>query len=135
MPDWLDYQKLAADIYRDLEAAAVVKHDDKIIGVESGIERQIDVSIRTSIAGHDILIIVQAKDHGRPADVNVVGEFQAVIDDVRAAKGVLICSAGFTEAAIQYAKNRNIDLCTVHDAQKRKWAIDLRIPLLWVETT
>jgi hypothetical protein len=133
--DWLDYQKLAADIYADLEAAAVVTHDDKIRGVESGIERQIDVSIRTTVAGHQILIIVQAKDHVRPVDVNVVGEFQSVIHDVRAAKGVLICSGGFTETAVEYARTLNIDVCTAHDAQHRKWAIDLRIPLLWVETT
>jgi hypothetical protein len=132
--DWLDYQKLAADIYADLERAAVVTHDDRIKGVESGIERQIDVSIRTNVAGHEILIIVQAKDLGRPADVNVVGEFQAVIRDVRAAKGVLICSGGFTQAAVEYGRKLNIDLCTVHDAKHRKWAIDLRIPLLWVET-
>lgn len=133
--DWLDYQKLAADIYADLETAAVVTYDDKIKGVESGIERQIDVSIRTTVAGHEILIIVQAKDLARPADVNVVGEFQAVIRDVRAAKGVLICSGGFTQAAVEYGRKLNIDLCSAHDAKHRKWAIDLRIPLLWVETT
>ncbi len=135
MPDWLDYQKLAASIFADFEKNAVVVHNDKVHGIDSGIDRQIDVSIRTAVAGHEILIIVQAKDLGRPADVNVVGEFKAVIEDVRAAKGVLICSGGFTEAALSYAKGLNIDLCTVHDAQTRKWAVDLRIPLLWVETT
>ena len=133
--DWLDYQKLAAEIYAELEPCATVTHDDKIIGVESGIERQIDVSVRTTVAGHELLIIVQAKDLGRPADVNTVGEFHAVIDDVRAAKGVLISSSGFTKAAFDYARKLNIDLCTAHDAQKRKWAIDLHIPLLWVETS
>jgi hypothetical protein len=133
--DWLDYQKLAADIYRDLERAAVVTHDDKIQGLSSGIDRQIDVSIRTSVAGHEILIIVQAKDLSRPADVNVVGEFQAVIDDVRAAKGVLICSGGFSSSALEYGRRLNIDLCTAHDARHRKWAVDLRIPLLWIESS
>lgn len=135
MPDWLDYQKLAASIYADFEKNAAVVHNDRIQGIDSGIDRQIDVSIRTTVAGHEILIIVQAKDLGRPADVNVVGEFKAVIEDVRAAKGVLVCSGGFTEAALDYAKGLNIDLCSVHDAQNRKWAVDLRIPLLWVETT
>ncbi len=136
-PDWLDYQKLAAEIYADLEmgTGAVVTHDDKIRGLESGTDRQIDVSIRTAVAGHDILIIVQAKNLARPADINVVGEFQAVIMDVRAAKGVLICSSGFTSTAMEYGRKLNIDLCTAHDIQHRKWGADLRIPLLWVEFT
>jgi hypothetical protein len=79
-------------------------------------QQQIDVSIRTSVAGHEILIIVQAKDLVRPADVNVVGEFQAVIRDVPAAKGVLTCSSGFTLPAVEYGRNLNITLCTAYDA-------------------
>jgi Restriction endonuclease len=130
---WLDYQRLVAEIYADLEPIASVTHDDKILGSDSGIERQIDVSIRTSVAGHDILVIVQAKELSRPADVNIVGEFQSVIRDVRAAKGVLICSAGYTSTALEYARKLDIDLCTAHDAQHKKWAVDLKIPLLWVE--
>lgn len=135
MPDWLDYQQLAAAIYRDLSPGAIVTHDDHILGFMSGIKRQIDVSIRADLCGHAMLIVVQAKDLGRPADLNVVGEFKAVVDDVHASKGVLICSGGFTAAAIEYAKGLNIDLCTVHEAASRKWSLDLRIPLLWVEPT
>ncbi|HEV3438995.1 MAG TPA: restriction endonuclease, partial [Gemmata sp.] len=129
MSDWLDYQKLVASIYRDMEGNAIVTHDDKIRGRHTGIERQIDVSIRTNIAGHSLLIIVQAKHRNRPADVNIVGEFKSVIEDVGAAKGVLICSKGFTSPALEYGRTVGIDLCTAHDAQSRKWAIELKIPL------
>jgi Restriction endonuclease len=135
MPEWLDYQELVAAIYRDFSPGAVVTHDDRILGAETGAMRQIDVSIRADLGGHRILMIIQAKDLGRPADVNVVGEFESVIKDVRASKGVLICSGGFTPKAMTYAKTLDIDLCTVHDATSRKWALDLRIPLIWVEPT
>jgi hypothetical protein len=50
------------------------------------------------------LIIVQVKDLARPADVNVVGEIQSVIRDVRAAKGVLIFSGDFTQPAVEYGR-------------------------------
>ena len=133
--DWFDYQKLAAEIYADFEKNAQVTHDEKIKGIDSGIDRQIDVGIRTFVAGHEILIVVQAKDLARKADVNVVGEFHSVIKDVRAAKGVLICSGGFTKSAIKYARKLNIDVCTAHDAHHRKWAVDLRVPLVWIEST
>jgi hypothetical protein len=49
MPDWLDYQKLAAAIYDDLAHGAVVTHNDKILGRITGLMRQIDVSIRTTL--------------------------------------------------------------------------------------
>jgi len=133
MKDWEIYQQLAAQIYAELDPAAVVKHDDRIIGASTGIPRQIDVSIRSKIATHDILIIVQVKDLQTPADVNVVGEFCAVIQDVRAHKGILICSSGFTAAAQTYAESLSIDLCRLVDAKHRRWGIDLRIPLVWVE--
>lgn len=132
MKKWLDYQLLAAKIYADLSGDAVVKHDDHIQGVESGTMRQIDVSIRTKIAGHEILIIVQAKDKKRPADVNIIGEFQSVIKDVRAAKGILICSGGFTEKAKDYARKLSIDLCSIYDAQNRNWKVDLTVPIVWL---
>lgn len=135
MPAWLDYQKLAASVYSALEKGAVVTHDDKILGKKSNTLRQIDVSLRLSVAGHDLLIIVQAKDLKRPADVNVVGEFLSVVEDVQAAKGVLICSSGFTAKALEYATTCGIDLCSVHDASNPRWALNLRLPLLWIENS
>jgi hypothetical protein len=130
---WLDYQELAAEIYASIEPNADVRHDDRIMGHDSGIERQIDISLRSSVAGHDILVVVQARLLGRPADVNVVGEFASVVKDVRAAKGVLICSSGYTSTALEYGRNLNIDLCTAHDVRRREWALDIRLPILWVE--
>ena len=34
---------------------------------------------------------------------------------------------------MEYANSLSIDLCTAHDATSRNWALDLRIPLLWIE--
>ena len=133
MAEWLDYQKLTASIYADLEKNAVVTHDDKILGQDTGIYRQIDVSVKTTIANHNILVIVQTKHLRKPADINIVGEFAAVIKDVRASKGVLICSAGFTVKALKYGQELGIDLCSAHDTATPMWALNLKIPLLWIE--
>ena len=130
---WLEYQELAARIYAELQPYARVTHDDRILGHDSGSLRQIDVSIRTSIAGHDVLIIVQAKDLRRKVDVNAVGELAQVMRDVRAAKAVLVSNAGFSRSAVRFAKSAGIDLCSLHDAQSAKWPLSLSIPLLWIE--
>ncbi len=133
MSDWLDYQKLTASIYAELEPGSQVTHDDMILGVESHILRQIDVAIRTTVAGHNVLIIVDAKNHSRPLDVNAIGAFASVVRDVRASKGVLVCNSEFTSTAVEYAAGLGIDLCTVHDAASKSWGMTLRFPLLWIE--
>ncbi len=128
------YEQLIAKIYKELSPDAAVTLNDKIKGLVSGIDREIDVTIRSSIAGHDILIAVQAKDYGKkPADVNVVGTFKAVLDDIKASKGILICTSGFSKKASQYAANCAIDLCTAHDAETRNWKLDLKIPFLAIQ--
>lgn len=134
MAKWREFERLVARIYTELEPNAQVIHNDRILGVDGGIERQIDVSIRFSLAGHQLLVIVQAKDyHTAPADINDVGKFATVIRDVRASKGILICNAGFTDGAIRLAKNLHIDLCAAHDALSRDWKGDISIPVLWID--
>jgi len=133
MNNWKEFEKLVAKIYSDLQPGSKVTHNDKIVGKETGKERQIDVSIRANLAGHDMLIVIQARKRKRPADINAVGEFASVVKDVRASKGVLICNTGFTKKAKEYASNIGVDLCSVHDAQSRDWELDIKIPLLWID--
>lgn len=133
MTDWQEYEKLAARIISELEPHAQVTHNDKILGSNTGRKRQIDVSIRATVAGIDLLIVVQAKNYARPANISAVDAFASVVSDVRAAKGILICNAGFTKPAKDYARNIGIDLCSLHDAQSRNWALDIKLPLLWID--
>lgn len=128
--NWKGYEELIHQIYKELEPVADVKLDDHIMGINSQTLRQIDVSIRSSIAGHDILIIIQAKNHKKRADIKVVDEFAAVISDVQASKGILICSAGFTKNAKEYAKKMKIDVCSAHDASIKEWQTELQIPVI-----
>jgi hypothetical protein len=131
MPEWSDFEKVIAKIYETISPKAIVKHDDFIMGYDSGVKRQIDVSIRFREAGCDFLVIVQAKDYEKPANINSVGELAAVIKDVRASKGVLICNAGFTKGAQQLAASLGIDLCNAYDAETKNWNTTLTIPIVW----
>lgn len=128
--DWQSYEDLIYQIYKELEPVADVRLNDHIEGLESQKPRQIDISIRSKIAGHDILVVIQAKDHKKRADINVVGEFDSVIRDIRASKGILICSAGFTRTAKEYAKRLKIDLYSAHDASKVNWQTEIQIPVI-----
>jgi len=132
MSRWLDFEQMIAQIYSTISPNAVVAHNDNIRGHDSGIDRQIDVSVRFRAAGCEFLVIVQAKTNSRPLDVNVVGEFATVIKDVRASKGVLICNAGFTKSAQMLAQSLGIELTSAHDAESKDWSTTLRVPVTWV---
>jgi hypothetical protein len=131
--DWKGFERLAERIVRDLQPDATITWDDHLPGRISEAIRQIDVSIRWSDADRDYLTIVQAKDWGTPADVNAVGAFAAVIEDVDATRGVMVCRSGFTQTAKNYARNKGIQLYNFHDAESRDWRLELTIPLLWID--
>ncbi len=128
------FEELIFKIYKELEPHATIKKNDKIKGFESGTDREIDISLRQDFGGHEILMIIQAKDHKKKADIKILGEFDSVIRDVRASRGILICNAGFTRTAKEYAKNRAIDLCTAHHAAKKEWAGEIKIPIIRKQT-
>ena len=122
------YEGTIFKIYKELEPHADVRINDMLEGRDTGIKRQIDVSVRAKIADHDILIIIQAKDHNKAADVKIVGEFSSVIKDVGAQKGIIICKSGFTKSAITHAKNLKIDLLSVSDAITDNILINYKFP-------
>ena len=130
VPDWLTYEQLATQIYTKLEPNAVVKHDDRIYGRMSERERQIDVSIRSKVAGHDILVIVDAKDRSRAPHVQNIGEFAEMMQDVGATRGVMVCRKRPTDENIQYAARRGIDICTAIDVSDKNWQETISLPVI-----
>jgi hypothetical protein len=132
-PAWRQFEVLAEKIFTELSPKAVIRQDDHILGKLSGIPRQLDVSIRADLGEYQSLVIVQARDRTAPADVNAVGELAAVIEDVEATNGILVCKGGFTRAAMVYAKNKGISLCNLHDAESRDWNLDIQLPILWTD--
>jgi hypothetical protein len=131
--DWKGFERLAERIVRNLHPDATVTLDDHLPGQFTEKKRQIDVSIRWTDSNHEQLTIVQARDRSRPADVNAVGEFIAVVEDVGASRGAMVCRSGFTKDAKTYARNKGVELYNLHDAESRDWSLELTIPLLWID--
>lgn len=126
------YERFVFEKLKRLFADGIVKLNDMIPGSESGIEREIDVSVRLNVGGTEVLYIVQCKDWASRVDINVLGELTAVMQDVGAAKGFLLCTAGFYATNHQYALRRGIELVTIEDIQSDKWTLEVQIPLVYV---
>ena len=132
---WRKFERLAEKIMQDLAPQAQVTWDDRIPGEDSEIERQIDVSVRWTDGDESHLLIIDAKDWSRPADVGDIEKFAGMVKDVRASRGILVCNAGFSQAAHTYARKLGVGLCNLHDAESRDWSRDLTIPIVWSELT
>lgn len=132
---WQGFEELAHRILSEMAPFANVTLDDRIVGSDSGTYRQIDVSLKWTFEGRQLLTIVQAKDWKTKADVKVVDAFRSVILDVGATQGILICSAGFSRNALQYARKVGIQCYNLHDASSLNWSHQLTIPLLWIDVS
>ena len=134
-PKWKRFEKLIHQIHAQLAPeGAVVTLDDKIVGYESKVERQLDVTIRASVAQYKILIVIECKDEARPIDVGTMGEFASLLRDVKANKGVMISSSGYTSAAIEMARAQGIDTRTYLDTESVDWKSEVTIPVLLTRT-
>lgn len=110
-----------------------VKINDKVIGNQSKIKRELDITVRGKIDKSEIFYVVQCKDHNKPADVKILGEFSSVIKDVGATKGFLICTSGFTKTIHNYANALGIELVTIEDVNSEKWNTDVSIPVIFIK--
>lgn len=128
-----EYEIFIYEKFKDFFADFTVTLNDKILGKQSNIKREIDVSVKGNVNGIDLLYLVQCKDFKtKPADVKIIGEFSSVIKDLNASKGFLICTSGFTKTIHDYAKNLGIELITIEDINSKKWKAEIEIPIIYI---
>jgi hypothetical protein len=130
MADYEELEKLVAAIQKQLAPASDVQHNVKLDGRRSGVKRQIDVLVSQKVGQYDIRIIIDCKNHKTPVDVKDVGEFYSLFDDVGAQKGVLVCPAGFTKAAKNFAQDKLLDLYSPVDTGPHKWRAKPVVPAI-----
>lgn len=88
----------------ELAGDAVVTPNDRVTGKQTGIGRQVDVSIRKTVGQFELLIALDCKDYGRPLDVKEVEEFMGLAQDIGAHRAVMVAARGFSETAKKRAK-------------------------------
>lgn len=95
------YERVAACF--EIETAGMdvsVTPNASLKGTISGVARQIDILVEGRWESDlERRIVFDAKLRKRKVDVKDVESFEGMMRDVRASRGVLICSSGYTEAA------------------------------------
>ena len=129
-PKWKRFEDIAAKIQQDLSPKASVTQNDRIIGINSGVAREIDIAIRKNVGQYKLLIVIDCKDYKRPIDLKNVEEFIGLVEDVKANKAAMIGAMGFTEAAKSRADKAGIDLHRIINTDPHEWQMYVTIPTL-----
>lgn len=109
---------------------AKITHNDRIMGFDSRTARQVETSIRYSVAEYDILLVIDSKNYSFPVDVVDMGAFKSLANDVRANRAVMISTSGYTAAAIEMARSAGIEIHSCPDSGDSEWHSDVSIPVV-----
>ena len=123
--EWRKYEKL---VHNNLEAKfpnCSITFDDSIFGIFSKTDRQIDISIRGELAGNKILGIVDCKFYSKKVDVKGVESFLGMLEDLKANIGIMITNVGYSEAAINRASVKNLQLDIVKADELHDLEVDI----------
>lgn len=123
---WKRFENLAATIQRALAAGARVEQDVRIVGKASGVERQIDIAVWTTLANSSC----SSRSIATRVDVKDVEAFIGLVKDVGASQGALVTAQGYTEAAKNVADAAGLRLFTLVDAESEDWPVFVSIPVL-----
>ncbi|AUW42077.1 restriction endonuclease [Rhizobium leguminosarum] len=128
--DFKGLEQLVAKIQKLLAPQSEVSHNVMLDGYSSKRKRQIDVLVRDRIGQYEFLIVIDCKDYKSPVDVKGVEEFNGLVQDVRAQRGVLVCPRSFTKAAKARAQDLQIDLYSPVDTDIHKWTARVTMPAI-----
>ncbi len=110
MANWEAYEKhIFEKLYNDFPDSVITKND-RILGQFSNARRQVDISIRGKLAGHDVLGVVECKFFNKRVNVKVIDGFIGFLEDVKANLGIIVTNKGFSTAAQNRARVKDIRL-------------------------
>jgi hypothetical protein len=98
----------------------VIQSPEHILGRNTGLGREIDVSLRTMIGSSEMLVIIECRDRQARQDVTWIEQVASKQEDVGANKAVAVCPGGFTKGARKLAEAKQIDLRMIANSRAPK---------------
>jgi hypothetical protein len=107
-----DFQKLIAMLAELLGEGSVVEESRMLTELDSDNQREVDVCVEGTFAGHHTLIGIECRDHKRKQDVTFVESMHAKHSRLPTDVLILASSSGFTKLALDKANKFNIRAIT-----------------------
>jgi hypothetical protein len=110
-----------ASIHQQLAFPCRVTESEMLRDPSSGRAREVDLVIRSKVAGFEIIISVECTDRKRPASVEWVEQICCKHRDLPTQKLVLISKSGYTTAARAKALAFGVEPLSLDTAQQVNW--------------
>ena len=110
MKQWERYQHQAAELLRELGFSTEVNAS---LTEPNGAVHAIDVAARRTVAGVDLLWIVECKLWKRRVPIEKVDALRSRVINLGADRGLLMSESGFQRGTIRTAKQKNITLTSL----------------------
>lgn len=125
-----NYEQFTQQVLSSL-VGVTVHHQRMYTGRISQRDIKVDVSFNYTIAGADLLFLVECKCYAHSVTVDEVEEFHSKIDDIGAHKGIMVTTVGFQEGAVKTARGRGIALAlltTEHQPGELQYVVNSAAP-------
>ena len=109
MSEWRKYQDEVAEVFRGLGFHAKV--DESVTGVRTN--HEIDVLVRGSHAGFELMWLVECKYWKTPVTKEKVLALRTIVEDIGANRGFMLAENGFQSGALEAACYTNISLVSL----------------------
>ena len=113
-----EFQKVVFLVKKHVSESAKVTESMMLQDLITGSDREVDVCIEDSIAGHDIIVSIECVDHKRKADVTWVEQMKSKHERLPTNALVLVSRTGFSSEAKRVAKVYGFDTLALEDVNE-----------------
>jgi hypothetical protein len=108
-----NFQKLVFLVKKHAADGATVTESKFLRDNITGTDREVDICIESTVAGHSVTVSIECRDHSRKASVQWVEEMKSKHERLSTNALVLISSSGFSKEAIAVAQTYGIETITL----------------------
>jgi hypothetical protein len=117
-----EFQQMVTSIYSQIVPAGGRVTESAFLRENgTGAEREVDVLIEHNVAGHDIKIAVECRDHGRDQNLAWIDGLIGKYSRLKVNQIIAVSSSPFSDSAKTKAADHNIEAITVNEALTTDW--------------
>jgi len=106
-PPGIEFEKITAAIQQQMDPAALVTHNERIVD-RLGHSRQFDVVIRGTFAGQPMVGVIECKDYKGKVGTPDIDAFATKSQDINANFKILVSRRGFSKPALEKCQHYGI---------------------------